>query len=363
MYVCVYDKKKKTLKLVPSAEKGTVYALEQAVKEYTPSVANESMFGTGEAKDGEGNTKVMSAMDRVQMLVESFGSKKKQKVMASRQANKVNIHSVIGSGDIMMKSVTKQEGISMGNKKGMEEGSKMANPNDVAYEQARKKMLPPYDINADAPSKVYNAQSIAGSVAWNKTSRIVDKVFEKKAEGIESDWISALLGKKGHCPQSITTLLNSIDLSKKSSSYRIKVAFFLFLTLKFQSKIQRKGFVEGASVDDCISNIYVPHEVGARLFELFTSTMDGKEAGFIASKQQMSKMTSYILVLYVIASGKEMKVPSINQLCKDMKMDPKEASLVLREAGFVVKKNGVGDIGASLSVPLKFPGPKRGKRS
>ena len=48
-----------------------------------------------------------------------------------------------------------------------------------------------------------------------------------------------------------------------------------------------------------------------------------------------------------------MKVPSINQLCKDMKLDAKDASRVLREVGFVVKKNGAGGMGVSLSVTLK----------
>jgi hypothetical protein len=46
-----------------------------------------------------------------------------------------------------------------------------------------------------------------------------------------------------------------------------------------------------------------------------------------------------------------------------MKLDEKEAMLVLREAGFTVKKSGGGDIGISLSVPLTFPAPKRGKRT
>lgn len=65
----------------------------------------------------------------------------------------------------------------------------------------------------------------------------------------------------------------------------------------------------------------------------------------------------------MIAGGKEMKVPSINQLCRDMGMDPKDAMMVLREAGFATRKNGVGDVGATLSVPLTFPPPRRGKRS
>ena len=228
-------------------------------------------------------------------------------------------------------------------------------------------MLPHYDVNADAPAKVYDAQKIAGDAAWGKASRIVDRVLEKNAESVESDWIDALLGTKGHRPQSIETLLKSIDISKKSASYRIKVAFFLYLSLKFQYKIQRnnRGIIEGTSLDDCISGLHIPHEVGLRLLELFTTeAIGGKEhTGYIVSKQQRHKLNSHLLILYVIASGKKMKVPSINQLCKDMKLDDKEAMLVLRAAGFVVKKNGTGDIGASLSVPLTFPPPMRGKRS
>mmetsp|Transcript_27643 Transcript_27643/g.47085 ORF Transcript_27643/g.47085 Transcript_27643/m.47085 type:complete len:479 (-) Transcript_27643:411-1847(-) len=362
-YVCVYDKKKKTLKLVPSAEKGTVFALEQAVKSYTPNVAHGSMLVGGQTQGGDA-AKVISASDRVQMLVESFGSKKKQKVMASKAANKVNVHSVVGAGDVMMQSVVKQEGISIENKKGMEEGSKMVNPNDVAYEQARKMMLPPYDIDADTPYKVYNAQAIAGTLAWDKTSRIVDKVLAKLSDGIESDWVTALLGKKGFRPSSLIDLLKSIDPTKKGSLFRIKVGFFLALALKFYSKIQRKGVVEGASLDDCISQLFIPHEVGARLFELFASPMNGnEEGGYVASRQQKNKMQCYILILYMIASGKTMKVSSIDQLCRDMKLDMREASLLLREAGFTVKKTGAGDMGVSLSVPLKFPPPKRGKKT
>ena len=101
------------------------------MKEYTPNVVNGTLIvgsGNQTVNDGDNTaTKVLSASDQVQRMVESFGSKKKQKVMASRQANKVNIHSVIGTGELMMKSVEKQEGISLENKKKMVEegGSKM----------------------------------------------------------------------------------------------------------------------------------------------------------------------------------------------------------------------------------------------
>jgi hypothetical protein len=242
-------------------------------------------------------------------------------------------------------------------------------------------MLPQYDANADAPSKVYNAQSMAGAMAWEKTSRIVDKVLERRGNAIaaaagdgtgEYDWIGSLLGRKEeHRPQSLTRLLQSIDPSRKGSNYRIKVVLFLNFVLKLHAKVQRGrgGIIEGGSLDDCIARVYVPHEVGRRLFELFMSARDGDGdgggagGGYVMSPQQKTKLYSHILVLYVIAGGREMNVPSINALCRDMKLDAKEAIAVLREAGFTVKKNGAGDVGASLSVPLKFPPPRRVKRT
>ncbi|KAL9189491.1 hypothetical protein ACHAXT_009166 [Thalassiosira profunda] len=351
--------------LVPSAEKGTIFALEQSVKEYNPAVANgAAVDGSGNVLGAEGK---MSASDRVQMLVESFGSKKKQKVAASRSANKVNIHSVVGAGAIMMDSVNRQEGISKENKKGMEEGG-MMNPNDIAYEQARRRMLPPYDANADAPSKVYSAKSIAGKDAWDKISRIVDHVLHKQSEeDADGDWIGSLLGKRGYRPKSIVAILESLDPSKKASHHRIKAAFLLYLMWKFRDRVTKRRMIQGETLADCVRAVHVPYEVGARLFELFTSHMegtDGGEGGYQASKLQKDKLTMFVLILYVIAAGgRDMKASSLNQLCKDLKLDVKDASMMLREAGFVVKKSGVGDIGVSLPVPLKFPPPKRGKRT
>ena len=73
-----------------------------------------------------GGIEQASAKDRVNMLVESFGSKKKQKVMASRAANVVNINKVVGAGNAMMESVVGQKGtISEANREMMLDGSKV----------------------------------------------------------------------------------------------------------------------------------------------------------------------------------------------------------------------------------------------
>ena len=240
-----------------------------------------------------------------------------------------------------------------------------ANPNEVAYETARKRMLPPFDSNANAPSKVYNAQQFFGNVAWDKVSRIVDKVLEMKDGNKITDWTTTLLGKKSvHQQPSIVALLKTTDPRQKGSPYRIKTAFLLFLLLKLHHRISRnRSNAEGAtapSLEDSINSIHIPHEVGVVFFDLFTSPTNNNM--FTSSKLQKDRLNAYLFILYVIASGRDMKVPSINPLCKDMRIDIKDASAVLREAGFAVKKNGVGDVGVSLKVPLKFPPPKRSRK-
>lgn len=90
--------------------------------------------------------------------------------------------------------------------------------------------------------------------------------------------------------------------------------------------------------------------------------MEGGETGYILSARQAEKLNCYMLILYVIASGNDMKASSVNQFLKDIKMDEKRAMLVYREAGFTVAKKSKGDIEVSLKVPLTFPPPKRGKK-
>ena len=119
--MCVFDKRRGTLRLVPTAERGSIFALEQRTKEY------DGRHGSGIGENDMTTTTAVgggsiSASDRMQMLVDSFGSRKKQKVMNSRASNRVNIHSVVGTGEVMMESVAGQEGISRENKRGMMEG-------------------------------------------------------------------------------------------------------------------------------------------------------------------------------------------------------------------------------------------------
>jgi hypothetical protein len=227
-------------------------------------------------------------------------------------------------------------------------------------------VLPPFDEKAAAPNKVYNCQLMAGDEAWSRISRVVDKVIKSAEEdGVKDQWVSNLLTRgrpNVHIPESIKELLSAVDpFIKKSHIFRVKATFFLFLLMRFHHKINQKKRIFG-DPNECIAQTRSPPEVGARLLELFMSPLEGtSDEGYSCSRHHMDKLHAYILVLYAIASGNEIKAPSVNQLCKDLKLDEKQAMAVYREAGFTVKKNGV-DISVSLSVPLTFPPPKRGKK-
>ena len=132
-YVVVLNKTKRTMTLVPTAEGKRIFALEQWVKAYEPDVAAAASAAVGgTSNDDDDNKALPTAKDRVNMLVESFGSKKKQKVMASRKANVVNINKVVGAGDVMMDSVVGQKGaISETNREMLLDGSKVVSTSAV----------------------------------------------------------------------------------------------------------------------------------------------------------------------------------------------------------------------------------------
>lgn len=110
-YVAIYHKPTNTVKFIPSSERGTVFAMNQSVTSYH------------DAKSMDFRNLTMS--ERRRMVFESFGSQKKKKVLRSQDANVVEMRSVVGAGEGMMKALGKQmEGkgiVSESNKKVMED--------------------------------------------------------------------------------------------------------------------------------------------------------------------------------------------------------------------------------------------------
>jgi hypothetical protein len=110
LYIAIHHKPTNTLKFIPSSEKGTVFSLEQQVSDYTDSKSFDH--------------RNMTMSERRRMVFESFGSQKKKKVMRSQDANVVEMKSVVGAGEGMMKALGSQMemgAVSESNRKVMED--------------------------------------------------------------------------------------------------------------------------------------------------------------------------------------------------------------------------------------------------
>jgi len=348
-YVAIYHKPTNTIKFIPSSEQGTVFSINQKVTSYHDS---KSM-----------DFRNLSVSERRRMVFESFGSSKKKKVLRSQDANVVEMKSVVGAGDGMMKALGSQiesGTVSESNKQVMEELKKGSDEKpitavDKAFAEARRAFLPPFDANATRPYRVYDSQDVAGEEAWGQISRIVDACIHKE------NWKESL--QKWPWPDSSAKLLDLVkDPQKKGAKYQIKTICLVNYLVKFHNRASKK-FMDGTS-EDMVKYLGLPKSVSDRFLELFcVASHDRGRAGYSTTKNLKDRRVVYTLVMYLLAHGKEMKVGSIEKLCLDMSMETKEAINLYREAGCKCVKGKTGMVSVSLAVPLVFPNPKRGKKT
>ena len=337
--VGVYDPSDQSLKLYPSTK---VCALTQGVIGY------KSSFLESHSK----NEAVTSYLQRRDALFDAFGSIKKKRVLKSMAANIVSVDTLANAKNVM-KNVNAHSGDQD------DESKDILNMEDVtayAYDEARKKILPPYNIDAKSPKDVYQPKLIAEDEAWGQISRVVTA-----CKHCESDtWLDALCSK-GKWPDLILQLLKGISIEHTSGLDQIKTVVMLKHLLNFH-RFCKKPFLNG-TVEELSNNMHIPTQVCTRFLDMFSAptSRPGKE-GFDLTQQLRDKCVIHILILFIIAHGPKMKVEDISNICEEIKVEIPKASNMLREAGFVIRKNASQMVTATLNVPLKFPPPKMRRR-
>jgi hypothetical protein len=367
--VGVYDKKKGKLTLHQAASNGTVYALQQSVPSYLEQA-------------GPNVDSVKTQAEQRRALFEDFGSAKKRKVMRSQEANRVNVDSVVGAGNLMVDTFLKGEAMSESNRRAIEERinqteqgdgnqAKIQDAVDTATREWRNSFLPKYEEDATEAHEVYNARGMLGDEAWGQVSRVVDACMRKE------DVADAILrGSSEEAPRdddekkrfnnewntSIADIISDIPTDGPWAKHQFKSAVALnhFMSLYLQNHKRRfiRPVPEGKSYW-----FGSPVSVINRFMELFATQMtnDDGETGFVMSKANKDKCCVHMLLLYVMAEGgKTMKSGNIKPIADDLQMDVKDTSHLLRLAGCTcTKKAGTNKTSAILQVPLKFPAPKR----
>jgi hypothetical protein len=214
--------------------------------------------------------------------------------------------------------------------------------------------LPPFDETAQQPHKVFSARDIAEDDLWGNVSRVTDAVTKK-----EGDWRENLTGR-GFWFKSIKKLLNGIHLDDRSAPTQIKTAILLNGMMKFHQNANKSFFY--GTAEELAKKFAISNDMAPRFLELFAvETNDRGKDGYSITKPLKDKRMVHLLILYLLAHGRDMKAPSIDMFCDDLHLEVSTAGMLLREAGCSVNKTKAGT-SVSLKAPINFPPPRRGKR-
>ena len=222
----------------------------------------------------------------------------------------------------------------------------------TAFAEARRKFLPTFDADAPEPHMVYTARDIAGDDVWRHVSRTTDACIHK------DDFLGALTGV-GDWTDVAQTLLSIVQLDAPNVKNQIKAAILLNYALLFQ---QKKREHHRGSLSFIAGEIGLPKFVTERFLDLFMTYVDGsdRKAKYTTSKLDKDRLQVHILLLYMMAHGRTMKVGTIQPVVEAMRIGQSTAATLLREAGCTVQKQG-GSYSVALKVPLTFPPPRRGR--
>lgn len=223
----------------------------------------------------------------------------------------------------------------------------------MAYAEARRKFLPTFDADAKEPHLVYDARDIAGDDAWGQVSRVTDACLAQ-------DNVVTALTSRGHWCESVQGVLKSVAPDSTYAKYQIKCAVLLNHMIHFQRRIANQRLIRGTA-EEVAEYLKLPIEIATRFLELFTTSVidDRGQEGFAPSKQTRDKLLVHIFLLFLMANGRSMKAGNIKPVASDVKIELNEAANLLRAAGCTVKSGNT--VSAALTVPLKFPPPKRGR--
>jgi hypothetical protein len=348
MVVGVYNKTRGTLTLRDAATRGTVFALQQSVPSY---VEEKRHMDTGRGSRDKPN------------VFEDFGSSKKRKVLKSQAANRVDIDHVVGAGDgsAMVHQIMKGKGMSESNRMAIEEDrradSTQKSATEKAIEAGRLQLIPPFDIHAVKPEKVYNAKEIAGDRAWNKIHGKVYACLHKEdpldavvTSIYENDWADFVLKN-----------VREVDTDAENASFRITCAILVNWMVKFYNGNHKRKSMDGVS-EGKATYFGIPMEVAARCFELFTTPIErpGNKASksFVMSGQNKDKMVIHIMLMFMMAQGASMKIPKVNAIADCLQVPLSHCAVLLKYCGCTVIKKG-SILSATLKTPVEFPDPRR----
>ncbi|RLN45018.1 hypothetical protein BBJ29_003906 [Phytophthora kernoviae] len=344
--VGVYDKDTKEVRLCNVDQ---IYVMQQAIKGSSENV---------DENRGEGK----SFMEQRRDLVEVFGSKKSKRMQKNREENIVDLEHISGATSV---SQTLQKKITAAQRTLEEERARDANYSSeaAALASTRNAILPPCDIDAPTPERVYDLRKFMDGSVMDSLTIMAEEVIEALSNTNVAEY-AASLNLASLPTRLLLSLPTPYDVTKVSH-----VVYVSYLVDFFNAHFPMRKSAAVISEEKGIPLVIVRH-----FLKLFTDVEQGNNGfpTYLQPKPKKDKLILYLLVVALTANGFSLDLTEVGA---DLKRSTMSLTTYCRQLGCVVEKvksdtavyGGASSLASKkmvhrvvLAVPLHFPPPKRG---
>ncbi|GAB9472182.1 hypothetical protein Gpo141_00009367 [Globisporangium polare] len=343
--VGIYDKKTKEVRLCNVSQ---IYVMQQTVKGASDNVDENK----GESK---------SFMEQRRDLVEVFGSKKSKRMQKSREENLVNVQNISGAASVTQ---TLQKKIEKAQKTLDEERARDAkfSSENAALAATRNAILPPLDLDAATPDRVYNLRKFIDAHVMESLEIKARELIETLATSSVADYAAS---------NGLSALATRLLLSLPTPYDVTRVAYIVYVSYLVQFHDLHFPLRKSAAMLSEEKDI--PLVVLRHLLALYTESTQG-ETGYMTylqPKTHKDKLILYLLVVALTVNGFSL---DLTEVTADLKKSALAITTYCRQLGCSVDKakaenavyggaslasKGKQVVRAVLALPLQFPQPKR----
>ena len=218
---------------------------------------------------------------------------------------------------------------------------------DAALAEARKHLLPPFDLSANDKAKCYNLKTLVGE---KERAAMRRQLSSLKSAGPE--WQTPLSAEGSKWPALSLEATRNSDPDVAVDGLLLKHLVSMYL--------KPNKFFRRSALRDESKALGMPAEVLQGLLDKFGAKQEGdSEAATVwrVTKSLMDKLALHLLILALKLSQYKLSTVSLS---KDLQMPPASIANLLRQVGckVVAEKTNGGHI-ATLEAPLVFPGRRR----
>jgi len=272
----------------------------------------------------------LSNADRKKLLIESFGTRKKQRVVHAQQANIVKAENVAGAAGLSgivekFVSPTKTGSTPLS-------ARQVVSAAQDAMEEQRQLLLPPYNVDATRPQDVYDIKAI---IPDNLLESVSTHLGDEAFEGSVSEFIEIAKRKLDYIPTFVLGAferLSSLDTKGKEKVQKLLFLRHMFAFYRHKDRKDRK-FIR--RIQDHAEEMQIPNVVLSYLFDKFAERqVTNKLTTFRLSKQGEVKLRLHMLVVCLVMQKFQLE---LNSLTTDFETTPEKLSESARELGCTVK--------------------------